>query len=229
MKQEVRTMLEGMYDLFTAKFQDPAKSWDRLIEFLAVDNCGQFLCQLDHKFEWLFEDSNLAKTVMKTYNPNLLRSDYYDHLGEMYLEKVVSKDQAIRKGMFLTPMSVADAMARMTIPESKEPINILDPAVGSGRLLMAAYKRAPSAGLFGVDVDLGLVRIALTNFAIHKIPGYLLHADSLCHETDIATEHGKSNWMYANRWYSCMDKLAPLSKYQTDSGQPGVQQDGKKE
>ena len=108
-------------------------------------------------------------------------------------------------------------------------MNILDPAVGSGRLLMAAYKRAPHARLFGVDIDLRLVRIAFANFTIHKIPGYLLHADSLCHEIDIATEDGRNNWQHANRWYSCMDKLTPLSKSQNNTGQPGLWQNRKKE
>lgn len=222
-------MLERMYDLFTGKFYDPVKSWDRLIEFLAVDNCGPLLYQLDHKFEWLFQDSKLAEAVMKTYDPKLLRSDYYDHLGEMYLDKIVSKHEANRKGMFLTPMELADAMARMTIPETQRPMNILDPAVGSGRLLMAAYKRAPHARLFGVDIDLRSVRIAFANFTIHKIPGYLLHADSLWHETDIGTQDGRDNWQYANRWYSCMDKLTPLSKSQNNTGQPGLRQNRKKE
>lgn len=229
MNQEVRAMLEGMYDLLTGKFHDPVKSWDRLIEFLAVDNCGQLFYQLDHKFEWLFEDSRLAEAVMKTYNPKLLQSDYYDHLGQMYLDKIVSKDQAMRRGIFLTPMNVADAMAKMTIPETQKSMNILDPAVGSGRLLMAAHKKAPGARLFGVDIDLRLVRIAFANFAIHKIPGYLLHADSLLHEIDIGIEGGRNNWQYANRWYSCMDKLTPAYKRQNNSGQVGLGQNRDKE
>ena len=68
---------------------------------------------------------------------------------------------------------------------------------------------------FGVDSDLRLLRIAATNFYVHNIQGYLLHADGLIHETDISSEDGKYNWQFANSWYSNMDKLRP-SKYVRD-------------
>ena len=206
-KQEVRKMLEDMYSLLNNKYSDSVKAWDSLIEFLAVDNCGSLIYQLDHKFEWLFEDSELSRTLMKTYDPELLRSDYYDHLGEMYLEKIIGKKESERKGLYLTPMNVAESMAAMTIKETDKALNILDPAVGTGRLLMAAHKRAPNGLVFGVDIDLRALRIAFTNFAIHGISGYLLHADSLRHEIDISIKDGRSNWQFANKWYSSMDQL----------------------
>lgn len=209
MNQKVRTMLEKMYFLFIDKFQDPIESWDRLVEFLAVDNCGPLLHQLNHKFEWFFQDSKLSDAVINLYDPELLKSDYHDHLGDMYLEKIVSQERAKRKGMFLTPMNLADTLTQMTIQKTNKPLNILDPAVGSGRLLMAAYKTAPDSMFFGVDIDLRALRIAFTNFAIHNISGYFLHADSLYHNIDISTENGIHNWKYANNWYSCMDKLKP--------------------
>jgi len=212
MNVELRAMLEKMYDLLTEKFSDPVRSWDSLVEFLAVDNCGELLYQLNHKFEWLFRDSKLAEAVMKTYDAELLRSDYYDHLGEMYLERIVSKKEAERKGRVLTPMHAADSIAQMTIQRTNEPLRILDPAVGTGRLLMAAHKIAPNSTVFGVDTDLRLLRIAFTNLAIHNISGYLLNADSLKHEINIATKDGRYNWQYANKWYSCMDRLKPLCK-----------------
>ena len=222
MKTEVRKMLENVYGLISGKHNDPIKAWDSFIEFLAVDNCPPMFNQLDHKFEWLFEDKDFADEIIKTYDVGLLKSDYYDHLGEMYLEKIVSKNEATRKGQFLTPMNIADAMAEMTIRKTENAVKILDPAVGTGRLLMAAHKRAPKGLLFGVDIDLRALRVAFTNFAIHNISGYLLNADSLYHETDISTEEGAYNWKYANKWYSCMDKLKPINKvYVSRSNQGG--------
>lgn len=219
MKQDVRKMLERMYDLLTEKFHDSYKAWDHFIEFLAVDNCGSLIYQLDHKFEWLFEDGRLADSLMRIYEPDMLRSDYYDHLGEMYLEKLVGTRQAQERGQFLTPMNVAESMAAMTIGQTDKPVRVLDPCVGTGRLLMAAHKTAPNALFFGVDVDLRALRIAFTNFAIHGISGYLLHADSLRYETDISTEEGRYNWQYANRWYSSMDKLKPITGKSSDKSQ----------
>lgn len=212
MKQQVRTMLESTYGLFQQKFQDSYSAWDRFIEFLAVDHNPLLFRQIDHKFEWLFDDSELIKKLEHSYNPQLLGSDYYDHLGDMYLEKVVSKYRVQRLGQFLTPESVADMLAQMTIEKTDEPVNILDPAVGSGRLLMAAHKVAPNSRLFGVDNDLRMIRLAMTNFAIYRIHGYLLHADSLRHEIDIGTPAGRDNWRYANRWQSQMHKLQPIGQ-----------------
>ena len=216
-------MLEDMYDLISKKHNDPIKAWDSFIEFLAVDNCPPIFNQLDHKFEWLFEDKELADEIIKTYDVDLLKSDYYDHLGEMYLEKIVSKNEASRKGQFLTPMNVADAMADMTIEKTENSIKILDPAVGTGRLLMAAHKKAPNGLLFGVDIDLRALRVAFTNFAIHNISGYLLNADSLYHEIDISKVEGAQNWKYANRWYSCMDKLKPMKNVNVPTSNQGGQ------
>lgn len=219
MKQEVRKMLENMYEVLTGKFHDPYKAWDHFIEFLAVDNCGSLLYQLNHKFEWLFEDSWLADKLMKIYDPEVLRSDYYDHLGEMYLEKLVGTRQAQERGQFLTPMNVAESMAAMTIGQTDKPIRVLDPCVGTGRLLMAAHKTAPNALLFGADIDLRALQIAFANFAIHGISGYLLHADSLVHDTDISTDDGIYNWHFANRWDSCMNKLKKTKSTDKREGQ----------
>ncbi len=216
MDQDVRKMLERIYDLLTAKFHDRYKAWDHFIDFLATDNCGSLIHQLDHKFEWLFEDGRLADRLMKTYDPEKLRSDHYDHLGDMYLEKVVSSSQVEQQGQYLTPVPVAESMAAMTIGNTQDKVNILDPCVGTGRMLMAAHKYAPNARLFGVDNDLRMVRIEFTNFAIHDISAYLLHADSLGHETDISTDDGLHNWQFANRWYYCMDKLKPIKGRSSD-------------
>lgn len=224
MKQEVRAMLERMYGLFTREFHDPVKSWDYMIDFLAADNCGQLLPQLDHKFEWLFENSKLVNAIKDVYDHKLLKSDYYDHLGEMYHERVISAYDAKRKGMFLTPVNVADMLSQMTLVSDKQEPNVLDPAVGTGRLLMSAYKVSPKARLFGVDIDLRALRIAFTNFAIHNVRAYLLHANSLLHEIDIAEEGGMHNWQYANSWYSCMDKLKPATRSQSSSTQLGLWQ-----
>lgn len=212
MNLEVRTMLDSMYEIFIYKFNDPLKAWDHFIEFLAVDNCAPLIWQLNHRFERLFKDSDLMENVIKTYNSNLLKSDFYDHLGDIYAEKIISKNEANRKGIYMTPQNLADLTGKISIQETDKPLMILDPAVGTGRLLMAAYKRAPRAALFGVDIDLRSLRIAITNFTIHNISGYLLHADSLKHEIDISNERGKYNWKFANKWNTCIENLKSTKK-----------------
>jgi type I restriction-modification system DNA methylase subunit len=202
-------MLNYLYDIFYQKFKEPVKSWDYFIEFLMGDHNPAFIPQFTHRFEWLINESKLIQAINDTYNPKLLKQHYYDHLGEMYLENVVSKNEAYKKSQFLTPESVAETMAQISIKNKNEYLSIIDPAAGTGRLLMAAYKYAPNSLLFGVDVDIRCVRIGLTNFAIHNIPGYFLNADSLKHEIDISNKVGLHNWQFSNKWHSCMDQLKP--------------------
>jgi type I restriction-modification system DNA methylase subunit len=109
----------------------------------------------------------------------------------------------------------------MTIGEDfARRINVLDPCVGTGRLLMSAYKVNPNSNLFGVDIDLDALRIAHVNFLVHDVKNfYLLHADSLRHEIDFSKPEGNHNWQFANRWNSCMSKLKPIGIYEEEKRQ----------
>ena len=209
MNSEVRIMLDKTYRLFCNKFDDRTKAWDNFIEFLAVDHRCQLLYELDHKFEWFMDDNALVKAVSQVYDPQLLKSDLYDHLGDIYQQQVITETEAKAKGMFLAPPEAGGMLSDMCFSETEESGNILDPTVGTGRLLMAVHAIAPNAKLFGVDKDVTYLKIALTNFAIHDIKGYLLNADSLYHETDISKVNGKYNWQYANRWPSYIEQLKP--------------------
>ena len=65
---------------------------------------------------------------------------------------------------------------------------------------MGAYKKAPGAYFFGVERNLDLYRIALTNLAIHDIPAVILNVDLDKYETDISLPNGRYNWQFANNW-----------------------------
>ncbi|NQV14349.1 SAM-dependent DNA methyltransferase [bacterium] len=210
MESQGRAMLEGMYALIFEKFNDPIKAWDSFIEFLAVDNCASLLPQLSHNFEWLFEDRRLTEKLAKLHNPQVLQSDYYDHLGDMYMEKVLTKKQNGKQGQFLTTGQTSDSIVKMTIDKTDKPMKIYDSSVGTGRMLMGAAKNAPDGIFYGVDSDLRVLRIAFTNMALYNISGYLLHADSSKHAVDISTLEGRYNWQFANHWDSQMDKLKPI-------------------
>lgn len=51
----------------------------------------------------------------------------------------------------ITPLSLADLMAAMVVPQ--EPCRILDPVCGSGRLLLAARRVNPAANLLGFEIS----------------------------------------------------------------------------
>lgn len=211
MNSEVRTMLERMLQVFRTKFSGKFTAWDRFLEFLVVDHRADLIFSFGHRFEWFMKDPNFVKSISEIYNPEFLTEDYYDHLGELYVERVMPESGVNDVGMLPTQFEGRGLVKHLFKNKSKKPASLIDTAVGTGRLLMATYKIAPEVKLFGIESDLRTYRIALTNFAIHKIPTYLLNADS-SHETDLSKENGKFNWQYANNWNSCMNLLRPLQR-----------------
>ena len=197
-------MFKALYD----EYNDSNLAYERLLEFLAVDNCPPIIQDIEGHLGWFFENEDVREKLIKAYDVKAVQSERYDHLGDLYLENVIGEYEAKKRKLYFTPHSVAEALAKMTLEgNTKEKPNVLDPAVGSGRLLMAAHEYCPSARLYGVDNSLPLIRTAFTNAAIHSIPMYLLHADSLRHLTDISLPKGRENWRHANRWQSHMDEL----------------------
>lgn len=207
-------MLESLYDAFYEQFKDSTLAWDRMLAFLAAFHHSPLLNGLKDELDWTADGSGLVEKVRDTFDPNLLYYNHSDILGEMYVENFLSESEAKRQGIALTPPSLACLMASVTVPETDQKIRVLDPSVGTGRLLLAAWERAPNGLFFGVDSDLRMLRIAYTNLKIHNIHGYVLHANFLVHATDLETEAGRHNWKYSNQWYSQLDKLLPIDALQ---------------
>ncbi len=200
MQPEARAMLENLYDLFYKKTQDKRKAWNYLLEFLLIDSDVSHIFEIDHKFEWLFGDLDLVKKTRAIYDDKLLRANYYDHLGNIYLDHFVPKSKVLKTRSYVKHQSAIDVLADTVFPESNKRFRFLDIEAGTGRLLMAAYKKAPKAYFFGVERNLDLYRIALTNLAIHDIPALILNVDLGKYETDISLPNGKYNWHFANTW-----------------------------
>lgn len=200
-----------MYDILYRRFQQHDKTIDALVEFIAIDNCPALLSQLDHKLEWIYDDPELCEKLHDVYDLDLLKVDTYDYLGDLYYR---NQDKSVKgqKRLIFSQKRINELIHNMIIGKTDDQVNILDPCVGTGRFLLSVYKYVPNANLFGVDSDLRALRIAFTNCAIHNIKAYLLHADSTVHETDISKDDGRYNWQFANRWYSCMDKLKKINQ-----------------
>ncbi len=127
------------------------------------------------------------------------------------------KTQSLKQGLHLTPIQIVEFMCKVTLEPSlndkSEPVNILDPCAGSGRFLLEAYKISPNADLFGVDIDLDLVRTCITNLELRNIKNYyILNADSLTHELQLDNEDGIYNWKYSNSWKSHISELKTTGK-----------------
>lgn len=205
-----------MFDVLYRKTRDYSDAYERLLEFIVADHLPVMVHQFEGKLEWLLGDQALYDELVGVYGEHFgaIHADAYDYLGDMYVEMQGRFSQGI-KGQFLTPMNVCCMMAKMLLggqEKDGKPVNVLDPCVGTGRMLIAASRYAPEGSVFyGIDIDNRAVRTAFANACLRKVSVRLLCADSLRHATDPRTEAGRLNWGYCNRWQSHYGDLKSLA------------------
>lgn len=209
MNKDVSSMLEKIYDLFLKKFKDEPIAWDHFIEFIAIDNQGSLFFEIPHKFEWLFEDQNFCKAVLDIYDSKMLRSDYYDHLGELYFNTVIKQSDK------LLSYEKAESIVLNYIDKTDKQIKILIPNCQTGRVIMAAKEIANKAIIYAIEPDIRLYRIALTNMIIHNIKGYILCTNKLRSDVDDVINDSFNKWKYANAWCVPSTQLKPITERQT--------------
>ena len=220
-RKDVRNVYDTLFDILYREFNESHESYDKLLEFLAVDSCPPIMLDIEGKLEWFFSNRQLSERLINAYNLPLIKSDRYDYLGDIYIDNVIGASEAGRKGLYLTPQPVVEAICKMTLGEvNNKEVNILEPCVGSGRFLLTANKYAPNANLYGVDKSLDMVRTSFTNAAIHNIRMYLLHADSLLHDIGHSEPEGIYNWQFANRWQSHYEKLKTIGSKPAELPKP---------
>ncbi len=134
-----------------------------------------------------------------------------EDLGRIYEYLVACEDGGGRKarGVYYTPNEVAEylaalalAQARPTGAEDAEPLSILDPACGGGRLLLAAARhilpdtaspserlRLLAASIFGIDVDIGAVCATRMALLLLAFDGPNVHNRCAEEHTASASEH----------------------------------------
>lgn len=121
---------------------------------------------------------------IESSNKYLETHKWFDMLGLIYEEIVQSKYKAGTKGQFFTPMSVCDAIAKITYEGNKNKLsdNVLagyDSACGSGRTLLAYHSLRPNDVLFAADLDPTSCKMTCLNFLIHGVKGSVQNMDSL--------------------------------------------------
>lgn len=94
-----------------------------------------------------------------------------DPLGQLFCEL---RPPEIRreKGATYTPQRIVDAMLDWAEDNGK-PSRIIDPGVGSGRYLISAAKRFPTATGLGIEIDPTAAIIARANIAANRLQGRL--------------------------------------------------------
>jgi hypothetical protein len=110
----------------------------------------------------------------------------HDLLGVVYEELGNSSDHF---GQHFTPHNLSDMKASTVIGEepdqnSGENYSVMDPAAGSGRLLISAAKQLPAeeAEFHAVDKDSTCAKMSALNLCFFNMDGYVVHGDSLSQE-----------------------------------------------
>ncbi|QDT43484.1 N-6 DNA Methylase [Gimesia alba] len=96
--------------------------------------------------------------------------------------------------LYLTPPSVAQLMAKMTIDETEDGDNrdtsISDPCCGSGIPLIEAGKLRPKAELVGQDIDARCARLAAINLGLRQKYGWIICGNTLTSEVQFVYRIG---------------------------------------
>jgi type I restriction enzyme M protein len=105
-----------------------------------------------------------------------------DPFGEIY-ETIAGNMKRSNFGQFFTPEAVCDMCSGSLLygtDESKEKLNILDPASGSGRMLLSFHSLSRKPNFYtAVDVDSTCVFMTALNMLHHGMQGIVVHGNSL--------------------------------------------------
>ncbi len=114
-----------------------------------------------------------------------------DVLGDLFQGAITHGEN----GQFLTPETVCELMARMTMDDGNETgevecRRVMDTCCGSGRLLLAAAKLQPNWRFIGQDIDLRCVRMTAINLALRNLYGYVIWGNTLADERRLVYRTG---------------------------------------
>lgn len=128
------------------------------------------------------ELEQMFKELILSYNEEITDDGmWYDPLGELY-EEINSKYKASGLGQFFTPATVVNFMVEMNIDDSLEGKTVIDPAAGSGRMLICSHAKNPKNIHYAVDVDQICFKMCAVNMCIHGCVGEVLHGNTITQE-----------------------------------------------
>jgi type I restriction-modification system DNA methylase subunit len=103
---------------------------------------------------------------------------FCDPMGELYQQAISSG----HNGQYFTPEPICDMLSMMSGDTLQDGQKVLDPACGSGRMLLAAAKRNRFALFYGADLDNTCCKMALINMLLNSLTGEIAHLNSLSNE-----------------------------------------------
>ena len=130
--------------------------------------------------EELYEFPKILGEVIKLFDEELSENVWCDFLGDI-LQEIGLTNQ--KNGQFLTPKDICTVMAQFSGDMTNK--SLLDPSVGTGRLLLAPLSCSEGIPRYveGVDVDLNACNISAINLFFHGLSGRIVWGNSLSLDT----------------------------------------------
>ncbi len=138
--------------------------------------------QLKKQYKTLDGFVQLTREFIQTQDRQIVGDkDWYDGLGEFY-QVLTSRGKSQWLGQYFTPSEVCNMMAIISGASDKltgAGKTILDPACGSGRMLLAWHVLAPGNFQYGADLDPICAKMTAVNMCVHGCVGEAVCMDSL--------------------------------------------------
>jgi type I restriction-modification system DNA methylase subunit len=122
-----------------------------------------------------YKDSELRHEFPKAFTALIIEMEERvgsslgnDVLGDFFEQNISNG----RNGQYFTPYPICEFMASITNTDTvvDKPLRILDPACGSGRMLLAAHKKnGIGHEYYGIDIDRSCVKMAALNLFLNGI------------------------------------------------------------
>lgn len=170
---DLRTVFEDFLTMAMCALTQNPQTGKSHYEDLYMETIAKYAT---HKLR--FEFPNLFAYLISEMEGRVYGNNGNDVLGEFY------ENHLYRKGMqqYFTPWPICAFMAKAAVGKTIEshpdqPLRILEPACGSGRMLLAANKEiGPRHEYYAVDMDITCVKMAALNFFLNG----MFHSEVMC-------------------------------------------------
>lgn len=165
---------------------NPARTFDDLLTICIYSlNTNLKIESLNYKNEYLriteyYKRNNTFKYLLELISIIVLYSEdnfmFNDLLGEFFQQNIT----ICRNRQFFTQFHINDFMTQIVKGEDTKSMNVLDPACGSGRMLLAFGKQSVIPNYYyGVDIDPLCTKMTTINLFLNRLRGEVICAGAL--------------------------------------------------